>query len=128
MLKGHNKKLVLGAGFQSRTRTGSVILNPNTNNTGITENVSPAKITGISIATSSALIPVFTIPLQVPKKTSRGNSSIKNDRNTSEKFTSQDNPSGRNSSQFQIQNTKTLPLSQSNITQTNIPMYNPFTA
>ena len=61
-------------GFQSRTQSTSVTLNPKMNNTESTKSISPNEVTGISIPSSSALIPAFTIPLQVPTKTCRSNS------------------------------------------------------
>ena len=113
--------------FQPQIQLTSVTLNPNKNNTETTESVSTTEVIGLSLPTSSSLIPGITMPLQVPTKTIRSNSDIYNEPNTSEKSTSQDICSGKTCHQFHIQNTANRPFSQIKKTQRNIPMYNPFT-
>ena len=112
--------------FQPQTQSISITISRNISNTESTESISPTEVTGISIPTSSALIPGITTPLQVPTKTIRSNSDIYNEPNTSEKITSQDNSSDVTSHQLHIQNTANLPFPQLNWAQRKIPM-NPLT-
>ena len=94
------------------------------------ESTSPTEVSRTSIPISSALIPGITIPPQGPATTIRTNSDVFNKPNTSlytVYCTSHEIPSDVNSQQFPIQNTARLPFSQFIKTQTNIPMYHPFT-
>ena len=116
------------AGFEPQTQIIFVILYPNSIKTGIAKSISPTELTRISIPTSSTLTAGITKPLQVPTKTFRSNSDIHNDPTFSEKITSQDRCFGVTSHQCEFQNTATLPFSQFERTQRNLPNYNPFTA
>ena len=53
-------------GFQPRTQSTSVTLNPNINNDQTTGSISPDKVTVTSIPVSSALIPDLKITLRIP--------------------------------------------------------------
>ena len=113
------------ARFQPQSQSISVFINPNTNNNGTTENISPTAVTGNSFPTRFVRIPCIIIPPQVPTKTIQSNSDIHNEPNTFEKFISRDNSSDVAYHQLQFQNTAILPLSQFNKTQRNIPRCNP---
>ena len=97
------------------------------NNTETGESTSPTEVSRTSIPISSALIPGITIPPQGPATTIRFNSDVFNKPNTSLYCTSHEIPSDVTSQQFHIQNTARLPFSHFIKTQTNIPMYHPFT-
>ena len=94
----------ISAGIQFETQTTSMILVPKINNRKNFENISQTEVADFSIPINFTLIPRITIALQVPRKTIRSNSGIRNDSNTSEKFTSQDNSCGATSHQFQFPN------------------------
>ena len=106
MLK--NQTQILVKTFEPQTQSISVKLYPILNKTERSEIKSCTERTGILIAESSALIPGFTRPLQVPTKNIGSNSDIHNEPNTSENFKFQENSSGVTSQQFHIQNTATL--------------------
>ena len=91
------------AGFQPRTQSISVTLNPNKKNTVTTELISPTAVTGISNSTNFVVILGVTIPMQAPTKTIRSNPVNLNEANTSEKFISQDNSPGVTSRQSHFQ-------------------------
>ena len=95
-----------------------------TNNIETTESLSAFEVTGNSFLISSTLIRDASLPLQFPTKTFQGNSDLHKKPNVLETFSYQNNAT---SHQFHFQNTATLPFSQYNRFQRNIPMYKPLT-
>ena len=94
MITGKNiapKAKIITAGFQSQTRTNSVISIPKITSTETTGSIPPLEVTGTLLLAISALISdvIIPLPLQFPTKTNTSFSDVQNDPKTSEKTPSQ---------------------------------------